>query len=92
MAQSTTNAGDRWAAFRGLSWWQVVLALLPLALIAIGGLVGGAVGGGAAWANLKVAKSALPGIVKALLMLAMAVAAYFVWLVINVTVRSMLTP
>ncbi|HZM78796.1 MAG TPA: hypothetical protein VFC19_23965 [Candidatus Limnocylindrales bacterium] len=88
--QSAMNKGDRWAAFRGLSWWQMVLTLLPLALIALGGLVGGAVGGAGAWANLKVARSAMHPAVKALVMIVVVGAAYVVWSVIAVAIKSML--
>jgi hypothetical protein len=93
MSQPPSGAvhkGDRWAAFRGLSWWQLVLSLLPLALIGLGGLIGGAVGGAAAWANLKVARLTLHPAVKALIMIAIVGAAYLVWSVIAVAVTSML--
>lgn len=88
--QSSSQKSDRWAAFRGLSWWQLVLSLLPLALIGLGGLIGGAVGGAAAWANLKVARSALHPAAKALVMVMVVGAAYVVWLIIAMAVRSMI--
>jgi hypothetical protein len=50
MSQTASPKGDRWAAFHGLRWWQLVLSLLPLALIGLGGLVGGAVGAGSLFA------------------------------------------
>lgn len=87
MSQAADKA-DRWAAFRGLSWWQLVLTLLPLALIALGGLIGGAVGGGAAWVNLKIARSAMPAAVQALVMIVVAGAAYLVWLVVVAIIAS----
>jgi hypothetical protein len=86
----TTVKGDRWAAFRGLSWWQLVLSLVPLALIGLGGLIGGAVGGAGTWVNLKVARSALHPAVKALVMIMVIGAAYVVWLIVAIAVRSMI--
>jgi hypothetical protein len=38
---------DRWRQFRGLPLWQVLLSLCPLAVMTVGGLIGGAVGMGA---------------------------------------------
>src|ERR1041384_3371524 len=69
LSDNALEKRDRWAAFRGLSWWQLVLSLLPLVLIGLGGLVGGAVGGAGAWLNLKVARRSLHPAVKALVMI-----------------------
>lgn len=91
MSQTAAPKGDRWAVFRGLSWWQLVLSLLPLVLIPLGGLVGGAIGAGAAWVNLKVARSAMNVAVKALVMILVVGAAYVVLSIIAAAVRSMFT-
>lgn len=44
------------AMFSGLSWWQVVLVLLPFSLAGIGGALGGLVGGAGAGANMTLAR------------------------------------
>ncbi len=46
--------GPSW--FRGLRWWQLVLALLPLGLLPIGGAAGGAIGVVAMLANIGLAR------------------------------------
>jgi hypothetical protein len=68
----------RWlrARLEGLSWWQAMLAVLPMALVgiggAIGGGIGGAIGGGiggaAAAVNLVLARKQILAAIKALLM------------------------
>src|SRR5712691_507008 len=56
------------ARLEGLSWWQAVLALLPMALVPIGGAIGGGIGGAAAVANLALARKQIPAAIKALSM------------------------
>ena len=65
---------DLWAAYRGLSKWQLVLAVLPLGLLA-GGAVGGLIGGIGSVVNLRVARLELRAAPKALLMLGVLLAA-----------------
>ncbi|BAJ27140.1 MULTISPECIES: hypothetical protein [Kitasatospora] len=60
--------------FDGLKPWQLVLTFLPLLLLA-GGLIGGALGGGASAANLTLAKKPLPTPWKILAMIGTALAA-----------------
>lgn len=90
LSNNAREKGDRWAAFRGLSWWQVVLSLLPLVLIGLGGLVGGAVGGAGAWLNLKVARGSLHPAVKALIMVVVVVVTYVVWSFVAIEVKALL--
>ncbi|MFF4243735.1 hypothetical protein ACFYY2_04600 [Streptomyces sp. NPDC001822] len=68
--------------FDGLSPWQMVLSVLPLALLLVGGAIGGGVGGLAMVANVKIAKTQLPTPVKAAAMLGVALAAGVVVLVV----------
>jgi hypothetical protein len=69
-------AKDRWAKFRGLRWWQLVLALLPLALLPIGGALGGAIGAAALLANLGLARRRFNTGLKVAAMLGVVVLAY----------------
>jgi hypothetical protein len=69
-------AKDRWARFRGLRWWQLVLALLPLALLPIGGALGGAIGVVAMLANLALARRPFSTGLKVAAMLGVVVLAF----------------
>jgi hypothetical protein len=60
--------------FKRLTRWQQVLTLLPLALLA-GGAIGGAAGGVAAWANLRIAQGKLATGLKVAAMLGTTLAA-----------------
>ncbi|MEY9964140.1 hypothetical protein ABIA33_002182 [Streptacidiphilus sp. MAP12-16] len=73
---------DRWAAFRGLPKWQVVLVVVPLTLIAFGGLIGGAFGGLGMATNLKLARTNLATAPKALAMMGVVLAALAIYLVV----------
>ncbi|GIF67443.1 hypothetical protein Ais01nite_54780 [Asanoa ishikariensis] len=88
LSNNALEKRDRWAAFRGLSWWQLVLSLLPLVLIALGGLIGGAIGGAGAWLNLKLARRSLHPALKALAMIVVGVAAYVVWVVVVIALNA----
>lgn len=69
------------AMVSGLSWWQVVLVVLPFALAGVGGALGGALGGAAAWVNAALARRKRHGaVLTALSMIcvdALACGAYF---------------
>ena len=69
-------AKDRWGRFRGLRWWQLVLALLPLGLLPIGGALGGAIGVVAMLANLALARRPFNTGMKVVVMLGVVVVAY----------------
>ncbi|MGW5776172.1 hypothetical protein [Streptomyces sp. NPDC003863] len=68
--------------FDGLAPWQTALAALPLALLFIGGAIGGAVGALGMATNVKIAKTQLPTPVKAVAMLGVGLAAVGVFFVI----------
>ncbi|WP_030685317.1 hypothetical protein [Streptomyces globisporus] len=61
--------------FDGLSPWQKALAALPLALLFVGGAIGGALGALGAFANVRIARTQLPAPLKAAAMLGVALAA-----------------
>lgn len=88
--QDTSRRKDRWAAFRGLAWWEIVLVLVPLALIGVGGLVGGLFGGAGAALNLSLARRRLPAGAKVAAMLGVGIAAAVLYFVVAATIRSLL--
>lgn len=69
---------DRWALYRGLRPWQVILALLPIPLL-LGGLLGGAIAALALLTNLWVARRSLRPAVKAPVMVLIVLAAYLTY-------------
>jgi hypothetical protein len=73
---------DRFARFRGLRWWELVLALLPIALVAIGGLLGGLIGALGLVINLALARRRLGAGLKLVAMLGVVIAAYVVYFVV----------
>jgi hypothetical protein len=79
---------DRWARFRGLRWWQLVLALIPLALLPIGGALGGVIGVVAMLANLSLARRPFPTGLKVAAMLGVVVLAYVAQFVIAGVINS----
>jgi hypothetical protein len=64
------------------------LALLPILLVAVGGALGGVVGALGFVANSTVARTRIPSVVKALIMVGVSVIAYFVWLVLAIAVHG----
>jgi hypothetical protein len=68
--------------FRGLPWWQIVLAVLPLTLLAIGGLIGGLAGALGTIGNLAIARSGLSTGLKVALMIGVTVLCYIVVIII----------
>jgi hypothetical protein len=73
---------------RGLAWWQSVLAVAPVALIFVGGLVGGACGVAAMLANIKIARSGLSAGLKAVTMIAVGGLAVVAWFIIATVVLN----
>lgn len=73
---------------RGLPLWEKVLVLAPLSLIGVGGLIGGICGALASTANNYVARSGLAPAVRALVMIGMLIAAYFLYFVIALVVYA----
>jgi len=68
-----------------------VLALLPF-LLAVGGALGGLVGALGVVANLAVARTRSPAIVRALIMIGIGVVAYVIWYAIADAVRGAVSP
>lgn len=78
--------------FRGMSWWQIVLVVLPLTLVLFGGLLGGVIGALAAIGNTYVARGRLSATLKVLVMIGLAVAAYIVWFIVALVITLALHP
>ncbi|MET8506519.1 hypothetical protein ABZV60_17975 [Streptomyces sp. NPDC004787] len=72
---------DKKKPFAGLTAWQKGLAVLPLLLVAVGGLIGGVLGALAMLTNVKIARSQVSTPVKAMAMLGVTAAALVVLLV-----------
>lgn len=73
---------DRWAAFRGLTWWQLVLTILPALLLFVGGLVGGLIGAIGLVANLQLARRQFSAGLKVAAMIAVVIACYLLYTVV----------
>jgi hypothetical protein len=71
--------GSRLPLERQLSGPTFVVALLPIALVAVGGLIGGLIGGIGAAVNFAIARSALPRSAQVLAMLGVLVVAVVTW-------------
>jgi hypothetical protein len=69
--------------FRGLSWWELVLVLIPLGLLVLGGLVGGVTGAIALLSNLAVARRPIAPGIKVALMIAIIFIAYVLVIIID---------
>jgi membrane associated rhomboid family serine protease len=65
-----------------------VLTVLPIALAAVGGAVGGLIGALALIGNWAIVRVQIPSVVKALIMLGTAVVAFVVWLVVAAAIRA----
>src|SRR5262249_14394910 len=72
---------DRFAQFRGLRWWQLVLTLLPIGLVGIGGLVGGLIGGIGLVINLWLARRPIGTGLKVVAMVSVVIASFVVYLI-----------
>ena len=68
--------------------WETVLAFLPVGLVAVGGLIGGAFGGAAAAGNLAISRSDLRTPVRIGAMVALSAIAVVAWLVVSVTLAA----
>ncbi|MFH7595275.1 hypothetical protein WDV06_09250 [Streptomyces racemochromogenes] len=82
LEKNTLDKPDRWAKFRGLTWWQLVLSLAPILLLPIGGAIGGAFGGAGLFTNLSLARKPLGTPLKALAMLGVALASYLGYILV----------
>ena len=71
--------------------WETVLTLLPIGLVAVGGLIGGAIGGVAAAGNMAISRSSLRTPVRIAGMLLLTSVAVLGWLVIARTLSLTLS-
>ncbi|GII59076.1 hypothetical protein Pth03_74650 [Planotetraspora thailandica] len=78
-AGQNPGSTDRWAKFRGLRWWQLVLSVLPIALLGLGGALGGAIGAAGVLANLSIARKQFGTPLKVLAMVGVVIASYLVF-------------
>ena len=67
------------AATESVPPWAMVACGWPIALVAIGGAIGGGLGGAAAAINFSIYKSKLPAPAKVLLNLVCGAAAFVIW-------------
>ncbi|MFE9187979.1 hypothetical protein ACFYL6_00065 [Micromonospora sp. NPDC007208] len=68
-----------------------ILALLPILLFTVGGIIGGLVGAFGVLANLTVARTRMAPAVKALVMVGVGIATVIVWLVVAVALNAALS-
>jgi hypothetical protein len=88
-SQQPVPKRDRFAQFRGLRWWQVVLSLLPIGLLPIGGLVGGLIAALGLVANLSLARRQFGTGLKVAAMIGVVVASYLVYLVVATVIYAL---
>ena len=72
--------------FRGLTWWQLLLVLLPFGLVLLGGLIGGVFGAIAILTNLAIARRPYSPWRKAAMMTGILVLSYAIVYVIVVLI------
>lgn len=73
-----------------LPFWVYLLCGWPILLVVIGGLLGGALGGGAYGLNMMIWKSTLPLAARVPLILVVGAGAVGVWFIIAITANFML--
>jgi hypothetical protein len=69
-------------SFRGLTWWQLLLVVLPFGLVLLGGLIGGVFGAIAILTNLAIARRPYSSLRQAAMMIGIVVLAYLIVYVI----------
>ena len=85
--------GEQLNVAESLRFYQVIWAALPMMLLFIGGLVGGAIGGVAFWFNLKVFRSDIHPAEKYLLsgsvsLIALFAVLFFIFIVATLVIAS----
>ncbi|MFD8986208.1 hypothetical protein [Streptomyces sp. NPDC059564] len=80
--QGTLGKPDPWAKFRGLTWWQLLLSIVPIILLPFGGAIGGAIGAAGLFANLSLARKQLATPLKLLAMVSVVLASYLGFFVV----------
>ena len=78
--------------FRGMAWWEILLAVLPLGLIVIGGLIGAVFGVLAAIINVYLTRSRMSVTARAVAMVGVVIAAYVLWLVVGLLILAAIKP
>ncbi len=68
--------------------WETALAFLPVGLVAVGGLIGGGLGGAAAAGNIAISRSDLRTPVRIAAMLAVSAVAVVVWFALSLAFAS----
>ncbi|OGH13344.1 MAG: hypothetical protein A2687_05015 [Candidatus Levybacteria bacterium RIFCSPHIGHO2_01_FULL_38_26] len=71
----------------GLKWYEYFVCGIPLILIFIGGLIGGAIGGGAFAINIKLWKSSKSKALKIAGVTGITIGAFIITLVLAIIVR-----
>src|SRR2546423_4416320 len=74
--------------FRGMAWWEILLAVLPLGLIIIGGLIGAGFWVLAAVINVYLTPSRMSVTPRAGAMVGGVIAAYILWLVVGLLILA----
>ncbi len=64
-----------------MQWWEIVLAILPLSLIILGGVIGAVFGVLASFINLRISRSVMSTASKAMLMIGVDVAAAVLYVI-----------
>ena len=72
--------------------WLRILMLLPIGLVAVGGLIGGLIGGLGVGVNLGITRTSLSRPVQAMAMVGVLVVAAGAWWVVGTTVRNAFLP
>jgi hypothetical protein len=88
-SQEPAPKKDRFAQFRGLRWWQLVLSLLPIGLLPIGGLIGGLIGAIGLVVNLSLARRPFGTVLKVAAMVGVVLASYLVYLIVAGTIYAL---
>src|SRR2546423_14554500 len=78
--------------FRGMAWWEILLAVLPLGLIIIGGLIGAGFGVLAAIIKVYLTRSRMSVTARAGAMVGGVVAGYVLLLVGGVVILAAVKP
>ncbi|MFJ3979364.1 hypothetical protein [Streptomyces sp. NPDC090021] len=90
LGKNSLGKPDPWARFRGLAWWQLVLSIVPILLLPVGGVIGGAIGAAGLFANLSIARKPFGTPVKVLAMLGVVFASYLGYLLVAGLVHNLL--
>ena len=72
--------------------WERILALAPMGLVVVGGLIGGAIGGLAMGVNLALPRTGIRQPMRAVAMLGVLAIAALTWLTVGTTIRGIISP